>query len=67
MSKVWREWWMEDVDHKLNQVGGMAWELNSLTFATVKGAGLFVGRDKPRELYTILDAFLNNKRLPVRK
>lgn len=67
VKKVWREWWVEDVNQKYDQVGGMVWELNTLTLATVRGAGMMVGREKPKELYTILDAFLNNKRLPVRK
>ncbi len=43
----------------------MVWELEGLTYATVKGSGFLVGKDKPIAQYEILDAFLNNKRLPL--
>lgn len=36
-----------------------------MTYATVKGSGFMVGREKPVALYEILDAFLNGKRLPL--
>jgi hypothetical protein len=42
----------------------MVWELEGVTFATVKGAGLTVGRDKPVGLYEIYTAFMTGKRLP---
>lgn len=67
VKKVWREWWTEGLHPYDDQVAGMVWELDTLTLATVKGSGFMVGREKPKELYTILDSFLNNKRLPVKK
>lgn len=48
-----------------DQVGGMVWELEGLTFASVKGAGFTIGREKPVALYEIFDAFISNKRLPL--
>jgi hypothetical protein len=48
-----------------DQVGGMVWELEGLTYATIKGTGYAVGREKPVALYEIYDAFISGKRLPL--
>lgn len=64
VRRTWNEWWVPGVHPHEDQVGGMVWELEGLTLATVKGAGMAVGRDKSVGLYEIVTAFLTGKRLP---
>ncbi len=40
----------------------MVWELDSLTLATVRGAGHMVPTDKPAEAYEIFSVFLDPER-----
>jgi len=42
----------------------MVWKLRGFTFASVKGAGHMVPKDKPKEAYVLFDSFINNKDLP---
>jgi len=42
----------------------MVWKLRGLTFASVKGAGHMMPKDKRKEAAVLLDCFLNNKNLP---
>ena len=44
----WREWWTPGLHKHQDQVGGMTWKLRGLTFASVKGAGHMVPKDKPK-------------------
>lgn len=60
----WREWWVPGIHKFEDQVGGMVWKLRGLTFASVKGAGHMMPKDKKKEAAVILDCFLNNKDLP---
>lgn len=60
----WREWWVSGKHKHEDQVGGMIWELQGLTFASVKGAGHLVPRDKRKEAGVLLDGFLSGKSLP---
>ena len=65
VRRTWREWWVPGKHPHEDQVGGMVWELEGLTFASVKSAGYSVGREKPVALYEIFDAFISGKRLPL--
>lgn len=65
VRRTWREWWVPGAHPHEDQVGGMVWELEGITVATVKGSGFAVGRDKSTALYEIFDAWINNKRLPL--
>ena len=65
VRRTWREWWVPGTHPHEDQVGGMVWELEGLTFASVKSAGYSVGREKPVALYEIFDAFISGKRLPL--
>ena len=47
-----------------DQVGGMVWKLDGLMFASVKGAGHMVPKDKRLEAKTLLDHFLQGNDLP---
>jgi serine carboxypeptidase-like clade 2 len=47
-----------------DQVGGMVWKLRGLTYASVKGAGHMMPKDKRREATVILNAFLAGNNLP---
>ena len=60
----WREWWAPGLHKHEDQVGGMVWKLKGFTFASVKGAGHMMPKDKPKAAYVMLDCFLNNKDLP---
>jgi carboxypeptidase C (cathepsin A) len=42
----------------------MVWKLRGLTFASVKGAGHMMPKDKRKEAAVILNAFLNGINLP---
>ena len=46
IMEPWREWWVPGLHKHEDQVGGMTWELKGLTFASIKGAGHEVPRDK---------------------
>lgn len=48
VMEPWREWWVPGLHKHEDQVGGMTWELRGLTFASIKGAGHEVPRDKRR-------------------
>jgi len=45
-EQPWREWWIPGQHVHEDQVGGMTWGLRNLTFASIKGAGHEVPRDK---------------------
>ena len=60
----WREWWVPGIHKHEDQVAGMVWKLKGLTFASVKGAGHMMPKDKSKEAAVLLDCFLNNKDLP---
>lgn len=60
----WREWWVPGIHKHEDQVGGMVWKLRGFTFASVKGAGHMMPKDKRKEASVLLDCFLNNKSLP---
>jgi serine carboxypeptidase-like clade 2 len=62
----WREWWVRGAHKHEDQVGGMVWQLKSLTFVSVKGAGHFVPRDKPKEAETLINYFLDGVNLPYK-
>jgi len=47
IRKIWREWWIPGNHKGEAQVGGFIWELEGLTFASVKGAGFRTGFDQP--------------------
>lgn len=47
-----------------DQVGGMVWTLKGLTFASVKGAGHMVPKDKRKQAFVLVDSFLNGVSLP---
>lgn len=63
----WREWWVKGLHTHEDQVGGMYWELKGLTFASVKGAGHLVPKDKPREAEVLLTSFLNGVPMPEKE
>lgn len=60
----WREWWVPGLHKHEDQVGGMVWKLKGLTFASVKGAGHMVPKDKPKEAAVLFNAFINGQDLP---
>lgn len=60
----WREWWVPGLHKHEDQVGGMVWKLRGLTFASVKGAGHMMPKDKRREAYVLLSTFLAGGDLP---
>lgn len=60
----WREWWVKGLHTHEDQVAGMVWQLRNFTFATVKGAGHMVPKDKPKEAYTLITSFLSGTPLP---
>lgn len=64
LNKIWREWWVQGQHKGEDQVGGFVWELDGLTFASVRGAGLRAGIDRPESMEELLNAFLDNKPLP---
>ena len=64
VMEPWREWWIPGLHTHEDQVGGMTWEMRGLTFASVKGAGHEVPRDKREAAYVLLDSFLKGSRLP---
>lgn len=64
MEDQWREWWVPGLHTHEYQVAGMVWKLKGLTFASVKGAGHMMPKDKRKEAYTLLSSFLNGEDLP---
>lgn len=60
----WREWWTPGMHKHEDQVGGMVWKLRGLTFASVKGAGHMMPKDKKKEAAVVLNAFINGINLP---
>lgn len=50
-----------------DQVGGFTWEIEGLTFASVKGAGLRTGLDKPEAMDILLTSFLKGQSLPYKQ
>jgi carboxypeptidase C (cathepsin A) len=60
----WREWWVPGLHKHEDQVAGMVWKLRGLTFASVKGAGHMMPKDKKKEALVLLDCFINNNDLP---
>ena len=60
----WREWWVKGLHTHEDQVGGMTWELRGLTFASVRGAGHMVPKDKRKAAYVMFESFLDGKSLP---
>ena len=50
VRRSWRPWITKDKLFTNNQnISGMVWELDSMTLATVRGAGHMVPSDKPAE------------------
>jgi serine carboxypeptidase-like clade 2 len=39
----------------------MVWEIDGLTFASIRGAGHMVPTDKPEEALVMLDNFINDQ------
>lgn len=64
IMEPWREWWVPGFHKYDDQVGGMVWKLQNLTFVTVKNAGHMVPKDQPAAAYEMLQAFLDGKDLP---
>lgn len=64
IEEQWREWWAPGLHKHEDQVAGMVWKLRGFTFASVKGAGHMMPKDKKKEAAVLLDCFLNNKDLP---
>ena len=64
MLDQWREWWVPGLHKHEDQVGGMVWKLDGLMFASVKGAGHMVPKDKRKEAKVLLDSFLAGADLP---
>lgn len=64
IMEQWREWWVPGLHKHEDQVGGMVWKLKGLTFASVKGAGHMVPKDKGKEAYVLFDSFLQGIDLP---
>jgi serine carboxypeptidase-like clade 2 len=64
IEEQWREWWVPGLHKHEDQVGGMVWKLRGLTFASVKGAGHMMPKDKRKEAGVLLKAFLSNESLP---
>lgn len=50
----WRRWWISGNNKNEDQVGGMYWELEGITFVSVKGAGHMVPQDKPASASVLL-------------
>jgi hypothetical protein len=42
INRPWREWWVHGRHPHEDQVGGMIWELQNLTFVSVRGAGYII-------------------------
>ena len=40
---------------------GEAWQYESMTFATVLGAGHLISRDRPKETFALIQAFLRSE------
>lgn len=49
IKRPWRPWVTRD-----QNISGMVWELEGLTFATIRGAGHMVPTDKPEESLNML-------------
>lgn len=65
VRKNWREWWVPGKHKGEDQVGGFIWELEHLTFVSVKGAGLRTGMDQPEAMAEVLHGFLTGETLPL--
>ena len=48
-------------------MGGFIWEIEGLTFASVKGAGLRAGLDKPEAMAEVFTGFITGKTLPYKQ
>lgn len=46
VEEPWREWWVKGAHKHEDQVAGMTWKLRGFTFASVRGAGHLVPKDK---------------------
>ena len=63
VKRSWRPWITKQKNFQNNQnISGMVWELDSITLATVRGAGHMVPTDKPAEAEEILNVFLDPER-----
>lgn len=62
VRRPWRPWVLSDVNQNIT---GMVWELEGLTFASVRGAGHMVPGDNPEEAFTMIDHFLNDVEFPA--
>jgi len=67
IDRPWREWWIRGRNKDEDQVAGMVWRLQNLTFVSVRGAGHMVPRDKPLAGATIIDHFLAGSELPEKQ
>jgi hypothetical protein len=65
--KNWREWWVPGKHTGEDQVGGFIWEIEGLTLASIKGAGLRSGYDKPEAMAEVLTGFITGKTLPYKQ
>ena len=61
VNKNWREWWVPGKHKGEDQVGGFVWELEGLTFASIKGSGLRAGIDQPEAMEEVLNGFITGK------
>jgi serine carboxypeptidase-like clade 2 len=57
VRRPWRPWVLNEVNQN---VSGMVWELEGLTFASIRTAGHMVPTDNPEEAFTMLDNFLSD-------
>jgi serine carboxypeptidase-like clade II len=64
--RPWREWWVPGKHAGEDQIGGDTWELQGLTFASVKGAGHLVPSNKPFPSLVMVESFLRGSPLPFR-
>lgn len=66
VMEPWREWWVPGLHKHEDQVGGMVWKLRGFTFASVKGAGHMVPKDKKKESQILFESFIFNTDLPYK-
>lgn len=66
VQKNWREWWVPGKHKHEDQVGGFIWELEGITFVSVKGAGFKASQDKPIEMEEVINGFLDGTTLPYK-
>jgi len=53
IKKSWRPWVAQS-----QNISGMVWQYNTITLATVRGAGHMVSWDKPAEALELFNVFL---------